>query len=442
MRTVLYFILSVSIVYGSSGFTDFLKLLNDDEDVRLDGVRAIVTGADTSRWAALLDMLYFKALPTEAYEMMNRAAGVRYGRNWPRWMEWLGVQSIRMSRDYRRFKQLLFSQIDPAFSAFLNPDLPTTIRWDEIVWGGVKKDGIPALDDPVMIAADAAGWLDEDEPVFGLVVDDEARAFPLRIMDWHELANLTYKSGRLVVLSYCPLCGAAIAYDASLGGRRLRFGTSGSLYRSNKLMYDRETHSLWSAMTGKPVAGLLVSDSIRLQPLPVERTQWADWRRRHPRTTVLSRNTGYRRVYKRYSGYYRYFKSSKTMFPVAQRDNRLPAKTIVFGMHLNGISKAWPLQYFREGFPVNDSFGGQSVVLLGSEKKESVRAYVTAGEKFVQISRDMLKDGNGNMWRIRDAALVETQTGRKYPRYPGHLAYWFGWYAFYPETLLYESVTD
>jgi len=440
---VMHVIILVIGLFGQVGaateFDLYLNLLREDADTRRNAVQRITGGTDTSRWAALLDVMYFKGLPQEAYAMMNRAAHVDYGRNWPRWMEWLGQKNIRPSKAYRRFKQVLFSQIDPTFSAFLNPNMPTTIRWDEIAWGGVKKDGIPSLDQPKMIPADEADWLDDDEPVFGLVINGEARAYPLRIMDWHELANITFNNGTPVALSYCTLCGAAIAYNARAGGRYFHFGTSGLLYRSNKLMYDRETHSLWSAMTGRPVSGLLAgNDTLVLQPLPVERTQWADWRRRHPQTTVLSRKTGFRRVYKRYSGYYRYFKSPKTMFPVARKDTRLPQKAIVFGAHLLGVSRAWPLSVFATRTTLRDTLAGQGVWLIGDEERQSVRLYRSGTTLFLKRNNDQLLDDKGHIWEIRENALVEQNGPGRYERLPGHLAYWFAWQAFFPGTTLYR----
>ncbi len=424
---------------AQSAFDLYLQLLQEDEAGQLSAVREIVSGTDSSRWAPLVDLLYFKALPAGAHEMMNRAAGVDFGRDWPRWMEWLALKPPRTDNDYRRFKQLLFSQIDPAFSAFLNPGLPTGIRWEEIAWGGVKKDGIRSLDHPRMESAAAADYLQDTEPVFGLYVNGVAMAFPLRIMDWHEMANVEI-GGEPVALSYCTLCGAAIAYRARLNGRVYSFGSSGLLYRSNKLMYDRQTNSLWSAMKGVPVTGILAGKGLRLETFPVERLQWRDWRERHPDTRVLSRDTGLRRVYKRYSGYYRYFKSPGLMFPVAQRDGRLPAKSWVYGIAHRGRFKAWSLDSLARHPVLNDSLPGTGFVLLTASRGLSVRVYERGGYVFRAGPGAGLTDERGRFWHIRDSALVTAEGDSVLPRYPGHLAYWFAWYAFFPETELFGGV--
>ncbi|HHM01648.1 MAG TPA: DUF3179 domain-containing protein [Caldithrix abyssi] len=437
MRFLFLLTVYTTALSAQTDFELFLDLLRDDEEKKLAAVETIVNGNDTSRWAALVDLLYFRALPAEAHELMNRAASVDYGRNWPRWMEWIALQSQPAGREYRRFKQLLFSQIDPAFSAFLNPSLPTEIRWEEIAWGGVKKDGIRSLDNPPMESAAEADYLQDSEPVFGVYINGEAMAFPLRILDWHEMANVRI-GGEPVALSYCTLCGAAIAYLARFNGTVYSFGSSGLLYRSNKLMYDRQTNSLWSAMKGIPVTGILAGRGVKLSTFPVERTRWRDWRERHPGTRVLSDNTGLRSVYKRYSGYYRYFNSPGLMFPVAQRDNRLPAKSWVYGLSHRGRFKAWPLPRLEARPVLNDSLAGTGFVLLSDPGALSVRVYLSGGENFSAVDDQTLKDREGRLWQIRDSALVAPD-GESLPRYPGHLAYWFAWYAFFPETELYDG---
>ena len=181
----------------------------------------------------------------------------------------------------------------------------------------------------------------DSDYVFGIVLGGEARAYPLRIMDWHEMAN-DVVGGAPVSIPYCTLCGSAIAYNPKIGETTYTFGSSGLLYRSNKLMYDHNTQSLWSALSGEPVAGKLVDRDLKLEVLPIVRTTWGEWKRKHPETTVLDIRTGHDRDYNK-EPYKEYFESSKTMFPVPVEDSRVALKEFVFALRIGKIRKAYPL---------------------------------------------------------------------------------------------------
>ena len=172
------------------------------------------------------------------------------------------------------------------------------IRLEEITWGGVKKDGIPSLDQPRMTIPEAVTYMRDDDLVFGVAINGDVRAYPLRIMGWHEMFNDVI--GEVpVALAYCTLCGSGIVYETTVEGREAPFvfGSSGFLYRSNKLMFDRETNSLWNQFTGKPVVGPLVSEGIELKQRPVVITSWGAWKAANPLTLILDINTGYARDY-------------------------------------------------------------------------------------------------------------------------------------------------
>ena len=221
------------------------------------------------------------------------------GKSWKEWMLWQQAHpEITPFEGFDAFKADVMAVIDPDFRLFLKPGVAHAIRLEEIVWGGVKKDGIPALTNPKHIAAAAATYLEDDELVFGIDIAGDARAYPLRILDWHEMVNDVI-GGVPVTLAYCTLCGSGILYDARVPGyeKPFVFGSSGFLYRSNKLMYDQATHSLWSQFTGRPVVGPLTGSGIELAVLPVTIASWRDWRARHPDTQVLSLDTGYERDY-------------------------------------------------------------------------------------------------------------------------------------------------
>ena len=156
-------------------------------------------------------------------------------------------------------------------------------------------------------------------------------------MDWHEMANDVI-GGKSISLAYCTLCGSAILYAGdhpqAPEGKPFTFGSSGLLYRSNKLMYDRATDSLWNHMEGKPVAGPLAASGIQLKTLPVVQTTWQRWRKRHPDTKVLSLDTGYERDYSPGAAYGRYFRTQKLMFPNMAAKSMQRPKTPVFVLRL------------------------------------------------------------------------------------------------------------
>jgi hypothetical protein len=194
-------------------------------------------------------------------ELLEELAGVRHGRDWDRWAEWYARTSLAPPPGFTGWKGRLFAGIDERFTEFLRDDVPAAIRVETIVWGGVPVDGITPLDRPPVLRAAEADYLDAGEPVFGLVVNGEARAYPLRIMDAHEMAN-DMLGGVPVSLAYCTLCGTGIAYDGrGPDGVTYTFSTSGLLYENNKLMYDRQTGTLWHQFIGSSGIGRRIGSS-------------------------------------------------------------------------------------------------------------------------------------------------------------------------------------
>ena len=239
-------------------------------------------------------------------------------------------------------------------------------------------------------------------------------------------------------------------YSTEINGEVMEFGTSGWLYQSNKLMYDRGTNTLWHQFLGEPVVGELAGSGIKLKVLPVTLTTWDDWVLAHPDTTVLHIETG---VYP--SGSYpaeddpgsiysNYRRNQETMFPVPERSSRLATKSRVLGLTLNGRSRAYPEQVLTEEPVVNDSLGGMDlvVVTIGGGS----RAYQAGGHDF-NIDGDegrrsgpnYLMDEDGGRWEITEDALVRSGSpDDRLDRLPSRSSYWFGWYAFNPATEVYQ----
>ena len=392
--------------------------------------------------------------PVDALEALT---GETFGSDWPAWVEWYGKSDLEPPPGFTGWKGQLLGRIDPGFAEFLKDEHPSAIRPEEILWGGVAVDGIPALDNAAMIAAEEADYLEPEEPVFGISINGDQRAYPLRILDWHEMAN-DVVGGVPVSLAYCTLCGAGVAYDGRASdGETYTFGSSGFLFRSNKLMYDRQTRTLWNQLTGEPVLGELVGSGVKLDLLPLVVTTWQDWQAQHPDTVVLDLDTGYQRPYTPGAAYGDYFAYKDTMFPVWQRSDLLDTKARVYTLQIDGIPKAYPVKILAEEQVVNDTLAGTPVVLVASRGDITVdgnnqrvgpvsynaggevRAYDRGGETFSPgPDADTVIDSKGRNWKVSEEAL-RGPDGESAPRINGHLAYWFGWYSFFPQTLLYGA---
>jgi hypothetical protein len=407
--------------------------LTDDDAARRDAIAQLARIGDRGAVAPLIQLMYWFQQDDAArfVAALRTLTGADAGARWFDWMVW--QQDHPEIQPYAGYAGLLadmLAGIDGRFRRFIRPGIAHAIRIEEIVWGGVKVDGIPALDQPRMIAADEASYLNPDDRVFGVLINSDARAYPLRIANWHEMVNDTV-GGVPVSLAYCTLCGAGILYDDRVPGRvqPFSFGSSGLLYRSNKLMYDRQTDSLWDQFTGRPVVGPLTSSGIELQVLPVVLTPWSVWRARHPETKVLSLDTGFVRDYRPGVAYRDYFASPDLMFPARVADRRLDQKDLVFGIQAPGGAKAWPLARFKGGAVVMDRVGLLNVVLIGDADGEAVRAYEADSQHFVADDARHVR-GEAGRWTIAEAAL-EGPDGRNLPRLPGYVSYWFAWAQFF-----------
>ena len=348
---------------------------------------------------------------------------------------------------FRDIKLQVFEAIDPSFLRFLGGErsLPANlaIRFEEITWGGVQVDGIPSLDNPDLVAADAADYLKDDDLVFGVEINGDARAYPLRIMGWHEMFNDVI-GGVPVALAYCTLCGAGILFETDVEGydETFVFGSSGFLYRSNKLMFDRQTDSLWNQFTGKPVSGPLLDSGIELKIRPVTITSWQEWRESNPDTRVLSLETGHLRDYGSGVVYRDYFASPDLMFPALVDEENLRQKDYVFGIRDVAASKAWPIIAFEGGAVINDVIGIRDIVLIGDAATRTVRAYDRGGRTFTAgDGSDTLSAADGE-WQIGEDALTGPD-GTRLARVPGHIAYWFAWDGYLGvESDLYAETTQ
>jgi hypothetical protein len=305
--------------------------------------------------------------------------------------------------------------------------LPVVYDVDELeesALQGAAKDGIPAIDEPSFVAADEAELIDEDV-VFGLVRGDTVRAYPQRILVWHEIVN-DVVDGTNVSVTYCPLTGTAMAFRR--GGTT--FGVSGKLINSNLVMYDRDTESWWPQMLGTAIRGDHEGSSLRESA--VVWTRWERWRRAHPDTEVLSRNTGYARDYERdpygsytpVDGYYH--PESAAMFQPLRNDDRADRKAVVVGARTpEGVAAFRKESLLREGL-LRGELGGEAVIAVADSRYGAGHVYATEGT-------DVSLDGDG----VAVAGEVHPAYRLPLPRVHAFDAMWFAWAGFYPETPLY-----
>lgn len=380
-----------------------------------------------------------------AHIATRRALAALTGEDILTWREAMHYQEahpeIAPHQSYYDLKLWYWGGIDKGFLDFFDDPSnrsASRIRFEEITWGGALADGIPPLDMPALVAADEAYYLLDTDLVFGVAINGDARAYPLRIMGWHEMLNDVI-GGVPVALAYCTLCGAGILFETQVEDREepFIFGSSGLLYRSNKLMFDRETKSLWNQFTGEPVLGPLAHSGIALNILPSIITSWADWRRQHPETQALSLETGHIRNYDSGVVYRDYFASPDLMFPTITDQSRLLQKDHVFGIRTAGGAKAWPLSAFGDTPVINDRVGFSNVVLIGDATTRTVRAYDRGDLTFSGTATALT--GPDGAWTLSEDALTGP-SGQRLSRVAGHVAYWFAWDGYLgAESALYEA---
>jgi hypothetical protein len=277
-----------------------------------------------------------------------------------------------------------------------------SIPVNEIFSGGPAKDGIPSIDEPRFIAATKAwDYLQDADRVLGLVRNGQAKAYPIKILNWHEIVNDEI-GGRAVVVTFCPLCGTGMVFDATVKGQSLSFGVSGLLYQSDMLLYDRKTESLWSQIKTQAVTGPMTGTRLKL--LSSMQTTWGRWKKKYPQTLVLSQKTGYQRDYDRdpYAGY---TASQQLMFGVNNRNRDFHPKESVIGVDLDGTAKAYPFSELAKAKqPVHDKLNGVPIKVIFDEKSQT--------------------------------AVVQDDQGNEIPSVVG---FWFAWFTFHPDTEIFSE---
>lgn len=263
------------------------------------------------------------------------------------------------------------------------------------------QDCIPSIDKPKFDSARESSWLRDEDVIFGVDYKGVARAYPQRILNWHEIVNDTV-AGDPIAITFCPLCGSALAFERKVDGVITEFGVSGKLHNSDLVMYDRYEGNLWQQITGEGIVGPAARRNEVLKQIPIVTTTWGRWKKEHPDTEVLSRDTGHVRNYDAYP-YGTYEQDDELYFGVKNLNKKLQIKTVVYGIEVNDKSKAYPESAFNKNPVITDSVGNVSVRL---EKLESGKIKVT------------------NLKTQEEIVPIRL--------------FWFAWASFHPDTELYE----
>lgn len=299
----------------------------------------------------------------------------------------------RDTRDRKRSSQ-------PAHLRHFNLD-DLTVDPEQIRSGGPPKDGIPALTNPKTKAAARAEFLRPGDRVVGVSADGHSRAYPIRVLNWHEVINDKLGDVPIAVV-YCPLCDSVSVLDRRMTkDKTVEFGISGVLLNSNVLLYDRTDHALWSQAGLEAISGPHVGTSPK--HLPWEILSFREWRKSHLEGTVVTLDTGHRRNYA-VNPYADYFSTNRLMFPVARQDDRLPAKTRVVGVRSGDTARAYPIKALAKtaDHRIRDQLDGKTIVIATDRAGQAVRI----------------------VERPEDAQVLHT--------------FWFAWAAFHPDSDVYN----
>jgi hypothetical protein len=308
--------------------------------------------------------------------------------------------------------------------------------------GGPPKDGIPPIDRPKYISAvEAEKLLKPNDIVVGLVYHGVVRAYPQKILVWHEIVNEEFK-GEKIAITYCPLTGSAVAFGGrSRDGTMLTFGTSGKLVNSNLLMYDRQTDSQWPQILGIAIDG--THKGTVLEEIPLAWTHWSRWRQRHPDTVVLSTDTGYFRSYGTdpYGSYDKpgtYYDSGSPLFPVMAKDGRFNPKDVVVGVKANGQQMAIHKHTLRTKKLINTSLVGLPLVAVYDSELDLVRLFVRQLKQKTTNFRfengRMADELTGSLWTADGRSIDGKMSGSQLEQHASYDVMWFAWYAFFPTT--------
>ncbi len=332
-----------------------------------------------------------------------------------------------------------------------------SIKMSELMSGGPPKDGIPALNNPKFITvADAGKWLKAKEPVISLVIDGEARAYPLQILIWHEIINDKFK-GIPVAVTFCPLCYSAIAFDRRLDSKTYSFGVSGMLRHSDMVMFDRETESWWQQITGEAIVGDLLGE--KLKQIPAQIVGFEQFAKAFPKGMVVSKDTGHIRNYGR-NPYVGYDEIGKPPFLFrGKTDGRIRPMEKIVVVEIDGQSTVYPHSTTRKMRVINDEIGSQRVVIfhidgansaLDAEQISESKDIGATGVFVPEIDGKKLNfsfskgvfidDETKSKWNVFGQAIEGKLKGKQLKHIQHGDYFAFAWLTFRPKSVIYGEI--
>lgn len=315
------------------------------------------------------------------------------------------------------------------------------IPFTQVVDGGVGQDGIPSIDNPVWATASDVTYISGHEIVIGYKNGNDIRAYPVKVLDWHEVVNDDI-SGDKMAITYCPLTGTALGISRVIDGSPTTFGVSGLLYNSNVITYDRATGSKWSQLRNQCVNGTHIGDTTDQTTL-VE-IPWYYWANMYPDSKVLAWDQGFGKNYNHYP-YGSYPVDNHIYFPIAIEDNRLHVKAKVHGIVMDGEARVYELGNFPSNMNViHDNYKGHDLVIVGSGPYIYAASYFARAEDLTPLTftaKDSLPvvmtDNEGNHWDVWGRAVAGPRTGEHLTPTKSWMGMWFSWANFYPGCEIY-----
>ncbi|MBI2085260.1 MAG: DUF3179 domain-containing protein [Candidatus Aenigmarchaeota archaeon] len=300
----------------------------------------------------------------------------------------------------------------------------------------LPEGAIPEIINPKFVSANVT-YPEDKDLVVGIVYNGLIKAYPIKILNWHEVINDNF-SGKPVAVTYCVLCRTPIAYESKVSGKIATFKVTGILYNSNDVLVDSVTRSYWSQLTGEAIMGDIVGKN--LTRIPVETTTWSLWKSKYPDTLVMSSDTGFDRDYGTdpYGGYE---ESEKVWYRVKNEDKRLFVKDIIYGVTFAGEAKAYLKSNVTSIGVVNDQVGKQKLVVIYDKELDVIKIFdrnLKGRELNFEIAGDKIVDKETNsVWNYDGVAIEGSMKGEQLKRIDATYGFWYVWAAFYPKTGLY-----
>ncbi len=308
---------------------------------------------------------------------------------------------------------------------------------EQVLSGGPGPDGIPSVDSPQFEKASEVTYLEDNDLVLGIKMGDIIRAYPHPILDWHEIINDVI-DGKAVAITYCPLTGTGIAWDANINGSNTTFGVSGLLYNSNLMPFDRTSNSLWSQMRLDCVNGTLISEVV--ETIPLVETTWKTWKALYPNSDVVTTSTGFNRDYDDYP-YGNYKTENSLNFPISKEDNRLHKKERVLGVIVGNTVRTYRFNSFATERIniITDELAGEDLIIIGSDEDQILMAYknkLTDGTvlDFTAVQDGgiiIAEDADGNKLNVFGEIVDGPHKNKNLEHVSTYLGYWFSWGTFY-----------